>query len=177
MSTAVAVPIILGVLGATIATTPFIHTDPAPTDVPYLSAAIGSYDVLKNHPRNVATDFRAEFDPNAVFYKHGILTIRPTLGAEVTSDWGQFYYAGVKFDAQYHNVYFSPTFAPGAYFRGDGKALGSILEFRSGAELGYEFDNKMRLGVNFSHTSNAGISGTNPGVEVLSLYYHYPLGK
>ena len=174
MSTAIAVPAILGVLGATLLSSPFIHTDPAPVDTPYLSAAVGKFDVLKNHPRNVSTDIRAEIDPNWVWYKRGILTIKPYAGGEVNTDGGVFAFGGVKFDAQYHNIYFTPTFAPGAYFRGHSKDLGSILEFRSGMELGYQFDSKQRLGVNFSHTSNAGISGTNPGVEVLSVTFHQP---
>jgi hypothetical protein len=42
-------------------------------------------------------------------------------------------------------------------------------------ELGYQFDNRTRLALAFSHASNAHLDGTNPGVEVLSLYYHLPL--
>ncbi len=174
MSTAIAVPVILGVLGATLFTTPFIHTDPAPVDTPYLSAAVGYFDVLDNSPRNQAVDIRGEIDPNWVWYKHGILTIKPYAGGEVTTDGAVFAFGGVKFDAQYHNIYFTPTFAPGAYFHGGGKDLGSVLEFRSGMEVGYQFDNHQRIGLNFSHTSNAGISDTNPGVEVLSVTFHQP---
>ena len=34
--------------------------------------------------------------------------------------------------------------------------------------------NKNRIGLSFSHISNANISNTNPGVEIISLSYQIP---
>src|SRR3546814_20382028 len=66
------------------------------------------------------------------------------------------------------------SFAPGLYEDGNGKNLGHTVEFRSQVELGYQFENRSRLSLGFSHTSNGSLSSDNPGVEVLSLYYHLP---
>jgi len=69
----------------------------------------------------------------------------------------------------------TPSFGVGAYDEGDGKDLGDTIEFRSQVELAYRFDNRSRVGVAFSHISNAGIGDRNPGTEILNVYYAYPL--
>ena len=51
------------------------------------------------------------------------------------------------------------------YGEGDGKDLGHAIEFRSGIEVAYRFDDYSRLGLSFTHISNAGLDERNPGVE------------
>ena len=51
------------------------------------------------------------------------------------------------------------------------------MEFRSTIELGYRFDDRSRLSLAFGHLSNAGIGDSNPGTEVLTLYYHLPIDR
>jgi hypothetical protein len=65
----------------------------------------------------------------------------------------------------------------GAYHEGNGKDLGGTLEFRSGLELAYRFDDRSRLGLEISHRSNASIYEDNPGEETLMVFYHLPLTK
>ncbi|MBM3570612.1 MAG: acyloxyacyl hydrolase [Alphaproteobacteria bacterium] len=68
------------------------------------------------------------------------------------------------------------SLAAGAYRRGDGKDLGSGLEFRSQAEVSYRLDNGHRLGVSAAHLSNAGVGHRNPGTNILMLAtYAVPL--
>ena len=38
-----------------------------------------------------------------------------------------------------------------------------------------EFINKNRIGLSLSHTSNANLGDKNPGVEVLSVSYQFPV--
>ncbi|MDE2008287.1 MAG: acyloxyacyl hydrolase, partial [Rhodospirillales bacterium] len=64
----------------------------------------------------------------------------------------------------------------GAYAKGRGKDLGNALEFRTTAEGGWQFDNGARLGVLFSHTSNANIVQKNPGTEALLVSLQVPIG-
>jgi lipid A 3-O-deacylase len=42
-------------------------------------------------------------------------------------------------------------------------------------ELGYRFENQMRVSVAYSHISNANLSETNPGVDIISAYLHFPV--
>lgn len=61
------------------------------------------------------------------------------------------------------------------YMIGRGKDLGSNLLFRSGAELGYRFDNASRLSVVINHMSHATLLGNkNPGTEVIGITYTIP---
>jgi len=157
----------------------FINTTPAPVDTPYLSAAVGYFDAFREsneHRNNSAADMRVEFNPNWAIYKRGIVTVSPFVGAEATTDGSLYGLGGLAADLQYHKWFLTPSFGVGAYWSGsDGKNMGSPLEFRSQVETGYEFDNQSRLGVALSHISNANVSNTNPGSEIISLYYHHPV--
>jgi len=69
----------------------------------------------------------------------------------------------------------TPSFAPGLYFKGNGKELGLILEFRSSMEIAYILPNYARVGAQFYHLSNASLGYKNPGSESLVFFYSIPL--
>lgn len=52
--------------------------------------------------------------------------------------------------------------------------LGHTLEFRTGFEFAYRYENGSRLGLAFAHLSNASISDRNPGTELLVVSYTRP---
>ena len=134
-----------------------------------ISGGVGWYDLVDSDDE--AVDFRLE-------YRHGedFLWLKPWGGLEVTTDGSVWGGIGVLMDFTFFDkIVLTGSFAPGLWSRGSGKDLDHVVEFRSQAELGYQFDNKSRLSVAFSHLSNAGLGDDNPGVEVLSLYYHLPL--
>ena len=142
----------------------FIDDDPS-----YLSLGVGYFDVVQED--NEAVGFRLE-------YRHGqpLFFLKPWLGLEVTSD-GSFYgLGGLLVDLGIgERVAVTGSLGAGAYSKGDGKDLGHTIEFRSQIEVAYRFDNASRLGIAFSHISNASIGEDNPGTEILSLYYHLPI--
>jgi len=134
-----------------------------------ISAGAGWYDFF--HQENQAADFRLE-------YRHGddFLFLKPWGGVEVTTDGSVWGGIGVLVDITFFDsLVLTGSFAPGLWAEGDGLDLGHVVEFRSQVELGYQFENQSRLSLSFSHTSNANLDDTNPGVEVLSVYYHLPL--
>ena len=138
-------------------------------DTSFLSLGVGYYDLVSND--DDAADFRLE-------YRHGsgLWWIKPWLGVEATSDAGLYGAGGILIDIPLGDRFaLVPSFGVGAYENGDGKDLGSTVEFRSQIELAYRFENRSRLGVAFSHISNASIGNENPGVEILNLYYHLPI--
>jgi hypothetical protein len=63
----------------------------------------------------------------------------------------------------------------GLFFPGYGRPMGSIFEIRSTAEVGWRFDDEMRLTGYISHISNAKITYRNPGSEILGFYLHVPV--
>ncbi len=138
-------------------------------DPSFLVFGLGYYDMNKQD--NTAVDFRLE-------YRHGekFWIFKPWVGVEGTSDGAVYGAAGVRVDVYFgKRVVLTPSFGAGLYAEGDGKDLGHVVEFRSQIELSYRFDDLSRLGLAFSHISNASIADDNPGVEILNLYYSLPL--
>jgi hypothetical protein len=95
-----------------------------------------------------------------------------------TSKGSLFACAGIAYDLFLGDrVVVTPSFAPGLYARGDGIDLGYPLEFRSQIELSYRFPGAARLGLGFSHMSNAHLGSKNPGVETLLAKLTLPVGR
>ncbi len=139
-------------------------------DSDYLSLSVGWYDMNDDED---AADFRIEYrDGHKYFWE-----IKPFAALEVTSDSSFWVGAGVYADLEVTpQVYVTPSFGAGFYDEGSSdKDLDYFLEFRSQVEVSYEFQNQQRAGVGFGHISNAGLGDSNPGTEILSLYYHVPI--
>jgi lipid A 3-O-deacylase len=124
-----------------------------------------------------ATDFRLEyrFGTSLISWTEPYVKIKPFVGVEGTSDLGIYGLGGILFDIPLGPVVITPSFGAGLYGRGDGRDLGSVVEFRSQLEVGYRFENEMRVSVAYSHISNANLSETNPGVDIISAYFHVPV--
>ena len=148
-----------------------------------LGFSAGYYDILDNNPHQPAADFRLEyrsaFDMLGLAKAHNsVIAIRPFGGIEATTDGALYGLGGFVFDMPIGKHFVvSPNLAVGLYSDGDGKHLGSLIEFRSTFEVGYKFDCGTRLTTSIGHISNAGIGDINHGVEILSLYVHVPVDK
>ena len=103
--------------------------------------------------------------------------LRPVVGFMATSDEATYAYAGAYWDLPLNTAPFviTPGFQAGAYSQGNGKDLGYGIEFRSTIEAAYEFESGHRLGLGFSHLSNASLGSDNPGTETLQMVYSYPM--
>jgi lipid A 3-O-deacylase len=89
---------------------------------------------------------------------------------------GYYTFAGVSLPITIaRGVLLRPTFCPGYYFYGESKDLGNGVEFRSGVELSFDIKQKVRLGFDFNHVSNAGLGKYNPGMETLALFLVVPI--
>lgn len=141
----------------------------ARADDPGLVAiGIGDLDFDHNHPQG---ELRGEYR-----FSQGFFFIKPFVGAFGTSRHSVYAYGGLRADLVFLDHYvLMPNAAVGYYNRGDGKNLGSPVEFKTGLELAYRFDNAARLGVAFDHISNAGLTKVNPGTEQLLLMLSWPL--
>lgn len=140
-------------------------------DSSYISFGAGVWDITQDD--DMATDFRVEYrHGDSLFWK-----IKPWAGLEATTDGSVWGGGGILADFNLtDNIYVIPSFGVGLYAQGSSdKDLDHVVEFRSQLEGGYQFMNGHRLGVAFSHTSNADLGDDNPGTEVLNLYYSIPL--
>lgn len=138
----------------------------------FLTLGVGVYDMFDDE---TTAEFRAEY----VFAeKHKLLWFTPFVGLTVTAEAGTYAYAGIGIDIFFGRRFVvTPNFAAGIYGNGDGKDLGHAIEFRSGANFAYRFDDYSRLGFAFHHISNAGLDDRNPGEETLMLTYSIPLDR
>lgn len=141
------------------------------SDPAYITGYVGYFDVIRNNHN--ATQFGAEYRFSSLQYG-----IRPMVGINATTDSSVYGYAGLNWDVALldKQLYLIPNFAAGIYKKGDGKELGGAIEFRSGIELAYQFQNAQRLGIAFNHISNASIYSHNPGSETVLVSYSIPLG-
>ncbi|RCK47027.1 deacylase [Thalassospira profundimaris] len=139
------------------------------------SAQIGfSTGIFNVGEDDEATEFRLDYRDN-----HALLDfLRPIAGVMVTSDKAVHGYGGVMADILWGDHFATSLYTSvGAFHDGDGEDLGHWIEFRSGIELAYRFDNQSRVGLGFAHISNANLGDENPGAEVLSLTYTIPVGS
>jgi hypothetical protein len=138
-------------------------------DPSFIAIGTGVYDVFHNF---TAGQFRGEYR-----FADSFLYLKPFLGALVTTDGSVMGYGGLRLDLYFGDRWvLTPNAAVGAFGRGSGKNLGSVVEFKTGGEFAYRFDDHGRLGLQFDHISNAGIGKHNPGTESFVLFYSIPVG-
>ena len=139
-------------------------------DPSFIAVGAGVYDVLH--------DFKAAQGRLEFRFADRFIFIKPMVGVLFTSKGSVMGYGGIRIDL-YLGSHFvvTPNGAVGAFYRGDGKELGSTIEFKTGAEFAYRFDDHSRLGLQFDHISNAGIGRRNPGTESLVLLWSVPIGE
>jgi len=137
-------------------------------DPAFLRFGAGYYDINDDED---AGEFHFEYISDWDWW-----VFTPQFGIMATTDAAAYVYAGIRLDLFLGRRWvISPQFAPGLYHDGDGKDLGHVIEFRSAIEIAYRFDDRSRLGLSLYHLSNAGLDDNNPGTEVLTLHYSYPL--
>jgi len=117
-----------------------------------------------------AAEFRIEYQSDRnLWFAH------PFSGVLVTTDSSLYGYAGILLDLFWgKRIVTTPSFAVGYYTDGNGKDLGSSIEFQSRLKLAYRFTNGSGFGLAISHISNAGIDDDNPGANSFSAYYSIP---
>ena len=145
----------------------------SPGDPPRLALGAGAFDITPSSSHKdsrSAGEFRAEYR-----FADTVLILAPFIGASVTTDGAAYGYFGLAFDVNFGpNWVLTPNAAAGVFERGSGTRLGSWVEFRTGAEFAYRFANQTRLGIEVTHTSNAGLTRLNPGEQSVLLMYSIP---
>ena len=91
--------------------------------------------------------------------------LSPITGFMMTADSDTYFYTGVQAEYKIGKLNLTPSFSPGLYSMGDGKDLGSPLEFKSEIQLTIDFLPGTKLGYSQSHLSNADLGDNNPGAD------------
>lgn len=141
-------------------------------DPDFLTIGAGFFDF--NRQKDQGAEFRVDYRSDFKLWH-----FKPFLTAAGVSNGMTFIGGGILLDIYFGRRFVvTPSFAP-TWWRGktDELDLGHGLEFRSQIEFAYRFDDRSRLGIAISHSSNASLGDTNPGTETLLVNYSYPLGK
>lgn len=158
---------LLAALAALLATAPAAHAG----EESYITFGAGIFEVLDD--THDSTEFRLEYRASN-FWK----SLYPSIGLMYNTDDAVYGVFSLNYDVYLHeNVVLTPYTGVGVYEESDSKNLGGPIEFRSGLEVAYQADNGARVGVNFSHMSNAGIYEKNPGQESLVLNVSVPTAR
>ena len=91
--------------------------------------------------------------------------ISPITGGFLTENSAFYLYSGVQAEYNLGLLTFTPSFAPGYYNYGDGKDLGSPIEFKSEVQLTFNLSESSHLGMSYNHISNASLGDKNPGAN------------
>lgn len=144
--------------------------DPAQAANPaFITVGAGAAGIIAD--RDKAGIFHFEYRSDLELWR-----IRPFVGVAATTDASVYGYFGLGLDIFLGKHWvLTPNTAVGLYEEGDGQDLGHVVEFRSGLEVAYRFDDQSRLGLALHHLSNASIGDENPGTETLILTYSLPL--
>ena len=80
-----------------------------------------------------------------------------------------YLYTGVQAQYDLGRIKVIPSFAPGYYEAGDGKDLGSALEFKSEIRFDIDIFENSKIGYSYNHISNNDWGDINPGTNNQTL--------
>jgi len=91
--------------------------------------------------------------------------ISPITGGFLTEKSAFYLYTGAQAEYNLGLFTITPSFAPGYYSSGNGKDLGSVLEFKSEIQMSLNLSDSTEFGMSYNHISNASLGDKNPGAN------------
>ena len=128
---------------------------------------VGTFDTIDKEGDEKATMYGFEHNNSILFRNTFIGRFSPISGGFITDKNSIYLYTGVQAQYAIGPLKILPSFAPGYYDAGDGKDLGSALEFKSEIKIAFDVLENTQVGFSYSHISNNewGEGGKNPGVD------------
>ena len=123
----------------------------------------GTFDVIDKEGDDKTSLFGVEHKNEKLFRNTYLGQFKPITGGFITGDSSIYMYTGVEGQYKIGKVDILPSFAPGYYEKGNGKDLGSALEFKSEIKLGIDFGKNSKFSYSYNHMSNNDWGDTNPG--------------
>ena len=131
------------VLVFTVFATSNLVADEGDADISFYT---GTFDVIDKEGDDQTSLFGIEHKNPNLFRDTFLGKFKPVTGVFMTGDSSVYLYTGVEGQYGIGPLKILPSFAPGYYEKGDGKDLGSVLEFKSEIKVGLElFENSKLL--------------------------------
>ena len=109
--------------------------------------------------------FGLQHQNDDLYRKSFLGKLSPITGGFLTENSAFYLYTGAQAEYEVGIVTITPSFAPGYYNSGDGKDLGSALEFKSEIQMSLNLSDSTEFGMSYNHISNASIGDKNPGAN------------
>ena len=130
-----------------------------------ISFYTGTFDVIDKEGDDKTSLFGIEHKNPDLFRNTFLGKFSPISGGFMTGDSSVYLYTGVEGQYGIGRLKILPSFTPGYYEKGNGKDLGSALEFKSEIKFGLDIFENSRLGYSYSHISNNEWGDRNPGTD------------
>ena len=130
-----------------------------------VSLYTGTFDVIDKEGDDQTSLFGVEHRDPSLFRNTFLGKLSPVSGAFMTGKSSVYLYTGIEAQYGLGPLKILPSFTPGYYEKGDGKDLGSALEFKSEIKIGFDIFENSQLGFSYSHISNNDWGDTNPGSD------------
>ena len=125
----------------------------------------GTFDLIDKEGDDKTSLLGLEHNNIKLFRDTAFGKFAPVSGGFISGNNSVYLYTGVqaKYDLGFLKVI--PSFAPGYYEAGNGKDLGSALEFKSEIKFDLDIFKNSKIGYSYSHLSNNDWGNINPGIN------------
>ena len=126
---------------------------------------VGTFDTIDKEGDDKNGLFGMEHKNENLFRDTILGKFSPVSGGFISGNSSVYLYTGVEAQYDLGPLKIVPSFAPGYYEPGDGKKLGSALEFKSEIKLNFDIFKNSKIGYSYSHISNNDWGDINPGID------------
>ncbi|TAK98661.1 MAG: acyloxyacyl hydrolase [Rhodospirillaceae bacterium] len=147
-------------------------------DASQLTVGAGLFDLVSHHAHPAEADVTYRFGWG-LFGGDGVFRgLKPVVGVMGNTKGGVMGWAGLAAPFQFDNDRWEiePSAGLGGYRRGSGIDLGGTFEFHLGLGASYAISDHSRLGVEFTHISNANTHRINPGSNSALVTWSWMFG-
>ena len=131
----------------------------------HVSLYTGTFDIIDKEGDDQTNLFGVEHKNPNLFRNTYLGKFSPISGGFMTGDSSVYLYAGIEGQYGIGPLKILPSFAPGYYEAGNGKDLGSVLEFKSEIKVALDIFDNSKIGYSYSHISNNDWAEKNPGTD------------
>ena len=150
---------------ALLATFLFLNSVKADEGNSDISFYTGTFDLIDKEGDDKTTLFGLEHKNPNLFRDTFLGKFKPVSGGFMTGKSSIYLYTGVEGQYEVGPLNILTSFAPGYYEKGDGKDLGSVMEFKSEIKFGLDIFKDSKISYSYSHISNNDWGKTNPGTD------------
>ncbi len=125
----------------------------------------GTFDLIDKEGDDQTNLFGVEHKNSNLFRETFLGKFSPISGAFMTGNNSIYLYTGIEGQYGVGPLKILPSFSPGYYEKGNGKDLGSVLEFKSEIKIGFDIFENSKIGYSYSHISNNDWGESNPGTD------------